>query len=312
MRRQKFKLSAQRGSAIIVALFVMSLAAAAAVAMLARSTIDMRRTQLILNSNQANLLALGSVAWAIQQLDDDLKNQKPNQIVDRTPIFSKTNTIRGFKISSTIYDMQAKFNLNNITTSGYQTILLRMIHSADPNIELSDLNNAIIAIYHWIVVNGDSAEDAYYAHLNPPYRIPHHPMTSISELRLVKGISADMYQKLLPYMTALPATTPINVNNAPVPVLMSLSSSLTKEAAQTIVNKCHASPFPTIQSFMDFDVVKNNNIKPELVTVISNFFLVKTSVTVGQQQTILYTLLTRAGNGTPSGTSVLWQTKGTE
>jgi general secretion pathway protein K len=312
MRRRRHKLSAQCGSAIIVALFVMSLAAAAAVAMLTRSAIDMRRTQLILNSNQATLFAQGSVAWAIDQLNNDLKKQKPNQLVDRTPIQSKVDTIRGFKISSTIYDMQASLNLNNLTADGYQNLLLRLIRYTDPKVELSDINNILIALRDWVSPSSAADEENYYTHQDPPYRAPHRIMTSVSELRLVKSITPEAYQKLLPYVTALPVVTPINVNSAPVPVLMSLSASMTKEAAQTIVSKRQESPFPNIQSFMDFDVVKNNPVKQEQVTVISNFFLVKTSVTVGQQRTILYTLLSRAGNGPKTGTSVLWQTKGTE
>ncbi len=88
MRRQKLKLSSQRGSAIIIAIFIMALAVTAAVAMLSRMNIDVRRTQLLLNSAQADLLAQGSVAWAIDQLNNDWKNQKPNQLIDKTPITS--------------------------------------------------------------------------------------------------------------------------------------------------------------------------------------------------------------------------------
>ncbi len=63
----------------------------------------------------------------------------------------------------------------------------------------------------------------------------------VSELRLVKGVSADVYARLAPYVCALPRGTPINVNTASVPVLMTLSDTTTEQTAKTIRQDGHAS-----------------------------------------------------------------------
>src|SRR5438105_4260489 len=124
----KNNFSSQRGAAIIVALFVMALVAACAVAMMFRLNIDVHRTELILNSDKATLYAQGSVDWAIEALKFDLVNQRPNQVIDRLPITSKTDIVKGYAITSTIEDMQDKFNLNDLQDSKNQDHFNRLVH----------------------------------------------------------------------------------------------------------------------------------------------------------------------------------------
>jgi hypothetical protein len=69
-------------------------------------------------------------------------------------------------------------------------------------------------------------------------------------------------------------------------------------------------PFLDTQTFATVDVVKNNHIDTNKITVVSNYFLVETKVSIGHQQTILYTLLARTTQGPKSTIAVLWQMKG--
>ena len=109
----------QRGAAIIVALFVVALAVIAATMMIEQLRTDIRRTELIINTNKANLYAQGSITWAIDQLNNNWSQQKPGQIIDKTPIKSPIDTQENATISSIIYDAQGYFNLNNATDSRY-------------------------------------------------------------------------------------------------------------------------------------------------------------------------------------------------
>lgn len=305
------RLSAQRGSAIIVALFVTSLAIVASIAMLTRTSIDIRRTELLLNANQANLYAQGSIAWAMATLARDLKNQNPHKLVDQTPIKSKVEIINGFRIESTITDMQGLFNLNNLVGDAYQKNFLRLIHAVDPKLQLGQILKIIAATHEWVSPAKTDETDAFYAKQNPPYLAPHHLMSSVSELRLVKGITPALYNKLLPYLTVLPETTQINVNSATAPVFISVSPTLTADGATALLEKMRQSPFLSTQDFLAFDVVKNNPVPADQITVLSSYFLVKTSVKVAQQETVLYTLLFRTMKDSKPNVTALWQTKGT-
>lgn len=302
----------QRGAAVIVALFVMALAAAAAVAMMARLHIDIRRTELLLNSTQADLYAQGSVLWAIEKLNNNWQQKKPNQVVDKTPILSKVETQQGYTISSSIEDMQAYFNLNNLLTPEGQISFMRLLQYADSRLDANATKAIMFAVVDWISPAPTNPEyESFYAKQTPPYRAGHRFMTSVSELRLARGITPELFERLAPYITALPEPTKISVNNAPAPVLMSLSNTLTLPTAQAIASYCQQSPFVSDQRFLQFEIVKNNFIQDNRITTLSNYFLVKTHVSVGQQETVLYTLLMRTTKDTQAITTVVWQTKGT-
>jgi general secretion pathway protein K len=302
----------QDGSAIIVALFVVALVAAIAVAMMTRIQQDTRRTELLLNSNQAYLYAQGSIIWATDQLINDWKQQKPQQLIDKTPIKSQTQTINNASVESTIYDAQGLFNLNNLADKTYQVNFSQLLKAIMPSLKPEDIQNITLATVDWVSSNAKSETfNEYYAKLTPPYHSPRHIMTSLSELRLVKGVTAELFTKLSPYIIALPTTTPISVNNAPAPVLMSLSPTLNLESAKSIEKYCVQNPFTTLQSFQNFDIVKNNSIQNDKTTITSTYFLVKTTVTIGDQSTILYTLLQREIKNSKPTVATLWQSKGT-
>jgi general secretion pathway protein K len=302
----------QRGAAIIVALFVTSLVVIASVAMITRLRIDLRNTELLTNAIQGRFYAEGSIAWAMEQLNTNWSKKKPNQLVDATPIRSPVNKVNNATISSTIYDPQGRFNINNLSDSKLTDSFSTLITIVDPNIEMDTAHMITLAIIDWIsatVKNNDL--DSYYLKLNPAYRAPHRPMVSISELRLVKGITPKLYAALAPYVIALPETTKININSASAPVLMCLSNTLTRSSANAIIAKRQQTPFATTQQFLALDILKNNPIPEDRITTISNYFLVKTSVKVDQQDILLYTLLQRIEKNSKPYEVMLWQSKGT-
>jgi general secretion pathway protein K len=309
--RQNYRnLSRPRGTAIIVALFVMSIVAAASVAMMSRLYIDIHRTEMLLNADQAYLYAEGSIAWAINQLTNDLKQQKPDQLVDRTPIISKMDEEAGFQIQSTINDAEAYFNINNLIDAEYENDFMQLLQAVNAQIDPTTAKKIASGIHNWVTRPQDNTSDNDYAKNNPPYAVPHQLMANVSELRLVNGMTATLYAQLKPYIIALPELTPININNAEIPVLMSLSSLLQLENTKMLIAYRQKMPFTNTQKFLSTDIMKNSPLPVNKITVTSRYFLVKTSVTVGEQRTILYTLLKRSSDNTKPAVTMVWQTKG--
>jgi general secretion pathway protein K len=308
-KNKQHRISSQRGTAIVAALFVVSLVAAAAIAMMARLNTDIQRTSLLLNANQAEQYAEGSVMWAIEQLTNNWQQKKPGQLIDKMPIQSKTEKIHGFEIISTITDMQGGVNINE---NNNKTLLMQLLKTVEPKLTPSAATEIATAIDDWIA-SGSNTDlfDNYYAKQTPPYHAAHQLMISTSELTLIKGITPALFLKLQPYVTALPPLTPININTATLPVLMSLSPSLTADAAKAIILHRQQTPFLTEQSFLSFDIVKNNRIPLEKITVTSNYFLVKTNVKINEQNITLYTLLNRYIKKSKPTVIILWQMKGT-
>lgn len=61
----------------------------------------------------------------------------------------------------------------------------------------------------------DGAEDAAYARLTPSYRTGNTFLADASELRAIAGVTPELYERLRPWICALPASdlSPINVNS---------------------------------------------------------------------------------------------------
>lgn len=308
--------SSQKGAALIVALFVMALVAAAAVAMIWRLNTDVTRTQMILTAHQADLYADGVVAWAIDQLNTDWLQQKanPNQLTDKTPLSISDKKDRA-EISGTLTDEQGLFNLNNLTDSASQEAFLRLLKNVDPSLDAVTAQDVTAAVIDWISNNArNPAFDEYYLKQKPAYRAPHRLMAHASELRLVRGMTSSLYSKLSPYITALPVITAVNVNNAPVPVLMSLSPHMTREAAKAIELYRVRSPFITPNNFLTLEVVKNNGmaIPADKITVKSDYFRVQSIITLGDERFESHTGLYRSAKDEKPITSIVWHSKGTQ
>ncbi len=274
------------GAALIVALFVTALVAISAIVMIERLRMDTRRTELILNDNQATLAAQGSVSWAMDQLINDWNLKQPNKVIDRTPIVSPVNEINGAKISSTIEDAQGKLNLNNLSDPAFQAVFIRLVQLVAPDVSTGIAQAITAGIVDWITLGiNNSKFDQYYATINPPYRSAHHFMVSVSELRLIQGMTAKLYEKLLPYVTVLPNKTKFNINSVPIPVLMSFGSSITLDTAKSFNTLCARTPLGNLDLLVNFPAIKNAPIAQTGFTVSSDFFLVTTRVTIGNQQT---------------------------
>ncbi len=302
----------QRGAAIIVALFVTALVAAAAIAMIEQVRIDTHRTVLLQNANQANLYAQGSITWAREQLINNWKQQQSGKVIDHTPIVSTVNTENEVKIVSTLYDAQGKLNLNNLSDTQFQEVFTRLIQLVAPDIDPATGQAMTLAVVDWITPGiSNSPYDQYYAKRAIPYRAPHQLMVSVSELRLIKGMTATLYTKLMPYVTVLPDKTQFNINSVPIPVIMSFAPTITFATAKSLDALRHQSPFANLDMLGNFTTVKSSPLGQSGLTVTSRFFLLKTNVTIAKQTLTLYTLLLRLLKNNEPVVVIVWQSKGT-
>lgn len=306
-------LKKEQGAVIIVALFVMALIAAMSYLMMARLQRDTRRTTLLVHQTQAENYANGSLAWARDQLYNDLLNRKKDRVVDPTPIESPVDHVNNYEIKSTIFDMQSRFNINNLLNQDYQSNFKRLLDQVLSNISQEESRALMSAIFDWIQQkpNDDhTGLSQYYLDQPNPYRPAHRPMKHISELRLVKGMTQARFEQLKPYLTALPSDTKINVQTAPLPVLLSLSLTMTKEDAQKIMESRKDKPITSIENFLKMPGVYNNNLSKDKIEIVSAYFLVETEVTIDDQHFIFHTLLKRSIEDGGGKVSIVWQSKG--
>lgn len=295
---------------IVVALFIVALVAVISYAMMSRLERDTRRTSLILRNAEAEYYAQGSIAWAMDQLRTNLEQKKPNKLVDNLPMQSRVGNVDGFKIFSTIYDMQARFNINNISTEEAQADFVRLMKAVDAKLPEEKAREIARATFNWLIpLSPENEFNRYYLDQPVPYRAANQAMQNISELRLVKGMQPALFNAIKSYLIALPAATRINVQTASAPVLITLSPTMTLATAQEIVNARAKKPFVNVETFLGLGIVQNHKIKENKITVTSNFFLVATNVSKEKQQLVIYTLLERKEKEGKGSLTILWQSK---
>lgn len=307
--RVRRSIKRQEGVVIIIALFIVALITSLSYVMIARLERDTRRTTLMLHTAQAELYAQGSIAWALDQLHNNVLKQKHDKIIDKMPIQSPINDRFGYLIQSEIKDQQGLFNINNISENNYIPDFLHLLQMLLPDLEIEKRNALVSGIKDWITQSSEETSyTRYYLNLPNPYRPAHRLLQSVSELRLVKGMTPAIFNVLSPYITALPRTTTLNLQTASAPVLASLSSNMTIANGNSLVAFREKTPllsFDILNAQKDF---KDFNISQEKINMRSDFFLVTTTVKIADQNIVLYTLVERTLQASEVG-HIVWQSK---
>ncbi|MDG4553493.1 MAG: type II secretion system minor pseudopilin GspK [Candidatus Competibacter sp.] len=176
-------------------------------------------------------------------------------------------------------------------------VLQRLLESLALKPELAQ------AIVDWIDPNldplfPDGAEDSDYMVLDPAYLAANRPFASVSELRLVKGVDRETYDKLAPYVRALPPGTALNVNTASAPVLAALSDDgVDEEELERLLETRPTAGYDDVDKFLNAaKLAVNAELKAHL-SVGSQYFLLRAEARVGDGRAMLYSMLYRDKDG---------------
>jgi general secretion pathway protein K len=288
----------QRGVALVTALLVVSLATVAAVAMATRLHVDVRRTGNLLHGEQAYAYALAAESWARVILRRDADDSKIDTLGEDWATALPPIAVEGGFVSGRIEDLQGRFNVNNLVGPDGKP--------SEPDLEyfkrllgLLDVETGLAtALLDWIDADinatfPDGAEDDIYLLEDPPYRTANRPLVSISELRLVKGFSAEVIAKLEPYVTALPEPAAINVNTATALVLQALHAELSAADTEQMIEARGEDGFNELETFLALDALAGLQLDVG-VGVKSDWFSVLTDVRIGRGQARLESRLQRS------------------
>ncbi len=104
------------------------------------------------------------------------------------------------------------------------------------------------AMADWIDADGvaeeSGGEDAFYRAQSVPRLAANAPVLRVAELGVVKGATPRRLAALLPYLSALPAGTPVNVNTAPREVLAAIVGNAGGESLEALLADRAASRSP--------------------------------------------------------------------
>ncbi|MBT3038285.1 MAG: type II secretion system minor pseudopilin GspK [Candidatus Thiodiazotropha sp. (ex Ctena orbiculata)] len=289
----------EKGVALITAIIVVSIASIAAVAMTHELQLNIRRSSNIFTADQGYLFTLGSEAWSRGMLIRDLNNNKQDgnydgldedwaQELPPTPV-------EGGQVQAVTTDLQARFNLNNLylktdASDEDKQLVAENLALFRRLLMILELPESIAqATADWLdedvkSLYPDGAEDMEYLNLDPPYRTANGAMASPTELRLIKGVDREVYEKLTPYIITLPEQTKINVNTADALIIQALVENLNDADAEQLISEREDDPFKQPSAFITrlkalLDENKVNSQKvTSLISVESQYFQMETVV----------------------------------
>lgn len=292
-----------QGVALVTALLVVAIATTAAITLSAHQHLDIRRTANLIDGDQAWLYALGAEAWSEAILARDLKDNKFDSLKDDWAKTLPPIELPGGGMLGAIEDMQGRFNINNLLKGKKQdptaaTRFKNLLAVLELKPELYQ------AVVDWLdedieATPPDGAEDDFYVGLKPPYLAGNRRLVNISELRLIKGFDQAVYERIAPFLSALPVPTAINVNTAPPEILASLSPGISLSLAKKLVEERDQKPFKDLNAFSANEAIKDINpaFSKENLSVNSSYFVLHTTVQIANARANLDSLIHRADRG---------------
>jgi len=215
-------------------------------------------------------------------------------------VFSATFFEEG-SFTGTIRDEEGKINVNRIT-AGLDTKdqLTRLFDIIKVDADILD------AITDWIDSDNEAeltgAEDNYYSTLDNPYYSRDAPMNNIYELRLIKGVTDDIFlgrngeNPLYNYLSTYGSDGRVNINTANDEVILSLSKDLPVSVAEEIIDYRRGEPFKSADDVKELIGEKDFKIIQGKIKVVSNTFSVTVRGIYRDIRTDIHAVISRQGD----------------
>lgn len=301
---RRVALHAQRGVALLTAVVLVAVATIAATAIAFDTTLSARRSIGVFTAAQSLRFAEGAEAIAAYTLREDLRQNRVDSLDESWALpYGPTEFEAGVILEAQVEDMQGRFNINNLVDGN---------GAADP-VAREEFERLLTLlgletrwaqlITDWIDLDmqpsfPDGAEDSGYLGQTPPYRTPNMPVTSITELQALPGMTRTIYQKLSPFIAALPPGTTVNVCTAAGPVLDAMTPGRQEFSLdEAALNKRSSGCFPTLPEFKATMTEAQFQRIANRLSDNTRYFRLRTGVTIGTTRFTLYSLIHRDPGG---------------
>ncbi|MBA4354561.1 MAG: general secretion pathway protein GspK [Novosphingobium sp.] len=217
----------ERGAALLSVLLLVAVMAVIAAIMLDRLNLATRLAGNGQAMTQARLYATSAETLAMARIKA-MVDTSQERTVDRGGLLGREFPLplaRG-RVMARVDDAGNCFNLNSLVEADAQGVLklrvmgLNQLRALMAGLAMPPAESAIAsdAIADWIDSDGvpapNGAEDETYQGSTVPYRTAGRLIGDVSEIRAVRGMTPQFYERLRPWLCAIPAAelSPINVN----------------------------------------------------------------------------------------------------
>ena len=319
----------QSGAVMIGALVIFVLVVTLAVGVGAHHQRSLLRAESRFHGNQAREYLYGAEQIGIFALDQDYQDdQDDNQFVDSLDEFwaqAQTFPLGEGVMEGELSDLQSRFDVNRLavvaqsadgagptsperfTADQRRFIRLLQLLNEEQPMDISTAVEILEAVVDWIDADDEEfgfggAESLYYQRQDPPASPANRPLTSVTELRWVKGMTSELFEALAPHITALPGAEGLNINTASRTLLrtFNVSTDLTPLSpldGEAIELERGAVGYTDVAEFLAGSVPSSLATQGDLVsegmTVNSAYFQLNARVEVGRQRRTMVSMLKR-------------------
>ena len=281
----------QTGVALIMVLLAMALVVLLAAGMTKQQSLRVYKAGHYLAQQQGQSIALGAEEFARRILVRDYEEDKEKGVMVDSPdeFWAMHAAVLPLDESGVaevqIDDLGGRINLNDLVTPNGQVDPLTKDRLARLLVALGITGLNVDTLIDWVdpddqTASAYGAEDGQYLMAEPGYRAANQPFVSITELRLIEGMTEEIYVALRPHVSAVPVSgIGINVNAATGPVLMSLHPDLNEAQAESIIAKREEGRFENIQDFLAMPEFSGMGLKASGLTLQTRFFEVVSRIT---------------------------------
>lgn len=293
----------ERGAALLTVLLIVAVMAVVSAGAIERLTLATRLAQSSNAMDQARHFQLAAEALALRRIDTLIAGSR-SQVTLEGDWLDRPYTLplpNGGSAELRLSDSGNCFNLNSLvadsTVGGsaqrplaieqFMTLMLAL------GLSREDASRIASSVGDWIDADQNAAsggaEDSAYASARPSYRTGNRPLTDVSEIRVMAGVTPSHWSRLAPWLCALPTSdlSPINANTlqpeqAPL-VQMLLPGKIDPARARAHIASRPANGYGRIERF--WQGATNDGTPPtgdaaSQVKLTTRWFRLRTRITV--------------------------------
>jgi len=322
--------ASERGAVLVLALLIVAIVTGLAVQFAHTYSLNYARAEYRAYGAQARQYLLGAEAMAAVILQEDAENSEADGLnevwAQQIPPFPTDHGM----LEARLEDAQGRLNLNSLAGKANQQNnpngipalrftpeqrrFIRLLQTfEDYPLSPEQAMEITEAVVDWIDEDDEpfgfgGAESIHYSREQPPYEPANQPFNSVSELRLVKGITPELYRLLEPLLAALPKEATLNLNTALPPVLRTINDAenlqpLDERTLGDLLEERQLQLYETVNDFFSSPVLQN--VVPNAAStnasfgVASDYFILHAAASVGEQLRYLQSYMDRSeGNVT--------------
>ncbi|GAB1265567.1 type II secretion system minor pseudopilin GspK [Aurantivibrio infirmus] len=318
----KAKRKNEHGAALVLAILIVGIVTALAVKFSLSFILNSTRAENRLYGSQAQSYLLGAEILAGVILEQDAEESATDNLSEvwaqDAPPFPTDDGLLEAKLEDALGRLNlnsldgsvgANSNPNNIPALRFtpqQRRFIRLLQIfEEPALTEDEAIEITEAVIDWIDKDDDAsgfggAESLFYSGEEPPYQAANAPFSSVSELRLVRHMTPELYQQLEPLLVALPENTDLNVNTALPALLRTLNNPtsllpLEEEEIESLLEDRELQQYETVNDFFNNPLVQTlaPDLEPAGFGVESNYFILHAKASVGDQERFLQSYLFR-------------------